>query len=255
MNKYKQEIINSLISYKMLLVIILMSGVAVRVLVMNKSFQYRTSTFNLYADCFAASGMMFVVSLIAAIPYSTIFCDEYNSGYIRCVLPKVGFKEYFKRKIIGVSISGALAIGISLLIIFSIILNIGKPYSMDDISILEGNIWYNVILNGGIISFFVVKLLLGMLYGLVWSIFGFAVSTWITNKYVSLIAPFAINQILWIALEAFPNINPILMFRSDFAVTNWFVNSFLYVVTYQIILLGLFLVFAYWGMKRRLKDV
>lgn len=255
MKKYKHEIINSLLSCKMLFVIVLMCGVVIRVLIMNRSFQYKSSTFNLYADCFAASGMMFVVSFIAAIPYSTIFCNEYNSGYIRFVLPKLGFKEYFKRKVISVSSAGAVSIGVSLVIIFSIILIVGRPYSIDDIYILEENIWYNVILNGGILAFFAVKLLLGSLYGVVWSIFGFAVSTWITNKYVTLIAPFAVNQILWIALQAYPDINPIRMFRADFAVTNWFVDSFMYVITYQFILLSVFLVFAYWGMKRRLKDV
>ena len=255
MKKYKQEIISSLVSFKMLFAIFLMCGVVIRILIMNRLIYYKISTFNLYADFFASSGMMFIVSLIAAIPYSTIFCDEYNSGYISCILPKVGVGEYFKRRVIAVSIAGALAIGISLLIIFCIILIMGEPYSMDDISILKGNIWHRIAINGNIFSFFALKLLLGMLYGAVWSVFSFAVSTWIINKYVVLLAPFAINQILWIALSSTPNINPIRMFRADFPIKNWFVNSFAYVITYQLVLLGLFLVIAYLGMKRRLNDV
>lgn len=251
----KEECKRSLFTYKMAFVIVFMYGIALRVLISNYAFSYGRSEVFLYADCFAASGMSYFIALFAVIPYSTIFCSEYNSGYIKHIILKTGFKGYFKHRMVGISLSGSIAIGISLILIFATILIIGNPYSAQDTKVLGNGIWYKVINQGGIYWYFALKLLLGMIYGAVWAMCGFAASTWFTNKYVALLTPLVINLSLWSALGEYPHLNPLHMFRGDYGLINEFTGTFTYIFIFQFTLLILFVIISYFGMKRRLRDV
>ena len=203
----------------------------------------------------ALSGFVPFAAIFAVIPYSTSFCDDYNSGYIKVILSRIGSKRYMNTRILSVAISGAAAIGIPFFIIFSLISLIGIPTTQENLSqFYLGLSWLPFVAIGGGTLVLAAKLLLSILFGAVWALVGLAVSSWFTNRYVTIIAPFVLYQGLWILLQGSPY-NPLGMLRGDFGLTGAFVGSYPYVLLYQTTCIVLLVLLIKFGMRKRLKNV
>ncbi len=72
------------------------------------------------------SGFGLFAPFLAVLPAATIFCDDYNSGYIIPVIGRTGYKRYIAESISCVSISGGLAVFIPCFITYTFYLLNGK---------------------------------------------------------------------------------------------------------------------------------
>jgi len=157
-------------------------------------------------------------------------------------------------RILSVAISGAAAIGIPFFLIFSLITLIGIPTTLENLSeaYLGSNWAPYVAIDGGTLVL-AAKLLLSILFGAVWALVGLAVSSWFTNRYVTLIAPFVLYQGLWTLLQTSPY-NPLSMLRGD-GLQGEFVGSYPFMLLYQTTCIALLVLLIRFGMSRRLKNV
>jgi len=238
-----------------------LSAIVVFVILIRSMINYHVLLWHVFDRLYlltipmALSGFAPFAAIFAVIPYTTSFCDDYNSGYIKVILTRIGPKKYMNSKILSVAISGAAAIGIPFFLIFSLITLIGIPTTLENLSeAYLGNSWFPYIAIGGGTLVLVAKLLLSMLFGAVWALVGLAVSSWFTNRYVTIIAPFVLYQALWVLLEGSPY-NPLYMLGGDFELTGAFVGSYPYVLLYQTTCIVLLVLLIKFGMRRRLKNV
>ena len=185
--------------------------------------------------------------LFCALPYSISFCEDYNSGYMRTIIVRIGKFRYIANRIISVMFSGTLAMGIPIAtIILLCVIGATQPITQDTLDWLPRNwIPYTQHMSG--LWMFILKILLAMLFGAVWSLMALFISTLIPNRYVTLIAPFVIYQAMW-ALLPESQWNPLYQLRADFEglPSIWF--SF----TYQICLTCILVFASALGMRRRI---
>lgn len=170
----------------------------------------------------ALSGFLPFACIFPVMPYGTSFCDDYNSGYIKFITIRTGYKKYCFTRIATVGLSGGIAIFLPFLIIFIVAIIVGKPCTgIQEDQFYLYTMWENYVSAGGGSLVLAAKLLLAFLFGAVWSLVGLAVSAWIPNRYVTLIAPFIIYQSLWLLLDKVPY-NPVDLLRGDASnITFW----------------------------------
>ncbi|MCQ2534139.1 MAG: hypothetical protein MJ172_06195 [Clostridia bacterium] len=124
------------------------------------------------------------------------------------------------------------------------------PDTVETVDFLNRSIWVRTgiiyVCNGYL--FYALRILLAFLFGAVWSIIGLAISTLITNKYVTLIVPFVIYQISWYSLPE-KMINPVYLLRANFEG----IPSVGFVVAYQSILIILFCTISVYGIRARVR--
>ena len=211
----------------------------------NFDFAVSHSTFSIFAP------------ILAALPSAIMFCEDYNSGYIRNILVKKKKKEYIKETLICSTVSGGLAIFIPMfiLMLYCLItgeLNVQGASQFD--TLLSGTIFDNIqyIWNGLFVA--IVFLILAFLFGAVWSNFSLMVSSIKPNRYVSLVAPFSIYYFLHLIFYRMGDLvifSPLTMLLP----TVVFLPNMFYPCIYQIVILvGASVVFSILA-KRRLKDV
>jgi hypothetical protein len=247
----------ALLSYRFLIACGLALFLFVRAMVSYNAFDLvnRQDRLMLLTAPMSLSGFTPFAVLFPLIPYATSFCDEFNSGYTKFIITRIGVKQYTKKKIISVGLSGALAIGIPFLIIFVMIAFLGVPTTAANMSDFYcGTKWepYVAIWGGNFVM--AAKLVLGMLFGCVWALVGLAVSTVVTNRYVVIIGPFILYQALWRLLANTP-FNPLYMLRGDFGTPGQFTGSYVYILLYQAIWILFACVAIVFGIRRRLKNV
>lgn len=247
----------ALLSFRFLIACGLALFLLIRAMVSYNAFDLvdRQDRLMLLTAPMSLSGFTPFAVLFPLIPYATSFCDEFNSGYTKYIITRIGVKRYTKKKIISVGLSGALAIGIPFLIIFVMIALIGVPTTAANMSdYYWGTKWepYVAIWGGNLVL--TAKLLLGLLFGCVWALVGLAISTVVTNRYVVVIGPFILYQALWRLLANTP-FNPLYMLRGDFGKPGQFTGSYSYILLYQAIWILLACIAIVFGIRRRLKHV
>ncbi len=58
----------------------------------------------------ASNVMLFCAPILAALPYTAAFVEEYKSGYLKESLPRAGIRPYIRGKVFATGISGGLAL-------------------------------------------------------------------------------------------------------------------------------------------------
>ena len=203
------------------------------------------------------SGYDMFAPIFAVLPATILFCDDYNSGYLKNILSRVKKKKYIKESVICSSISGGLAIFIPTCINIIIHLFIEDKNILElkhFSNILDDTIFANIqyIWEGLLVAILI--LILSFLFGAIWSNIGLIISAINPNRYVALATPFAIYFAVHIILDRIGNLiflspmNMILPFEK-------FIPNIYYPFLYEIILLiATYIIFYFLG-KRRLNDV
>ena len=198
----------------------------------------------------ALSGFTPFAAIFPLIPYATSFVDDLQSGYIRSILMRTGIRRYSRMRILSVALSGGLTIFLPFFMIFAIITIIGVPTTTDNVSeVFLDLIWSPYVTVGGGILVMAAKLLLAFLFGAVWALFGLLISTIVSNRYVTIIAPFVIYQALWILMP--PQVNPLIFLRGDLGATNSFIGSYWFVVLLQCTIITILSAATAYGIKRK----
>ena len=207
----------------------------------------------------AMSGFDLFAPILAVLPASTLFCGDYNSGYVKEILLRTDRKRYMRETVICSTIAGGLGVFLPSLITSAVFIAGGRPMLQEnlmpgEVTLLDGTPFAGMqfIWNGGLVV--VILLVLAFLFGAVWSNIGLCISAFSPNRYVSLAAPFAVYYGLHLfcyrmgSLIVFSPVNT-LMPMVDF------LPGIGYLFIYQGILLTVSIVLFHEAAGRRLRDV
>lgn len=62
----------------------------------------------LYKNALCSKTVCYLVPVVSTLPWSDSFLREYNSGFLKTVLPRQGRRHYVENKLLGVAVSGFL---------------------------------------------------------------------------------------------------------------------------------------------------
>ena len=163
----------------------------------------------------AGVGMVtYMMPLFAALPFSTGFCADWNSGFSSAAALRSGKRDYLLSKVRLCALSGGLAPAAATLI-FAVFLNLRFPtagYLME--SFAEGDA-FNRILNlgapGGLILYYAGNIAMQFLAGACWSLIGLAFSAFCPNVLLTLCVPLAAYRLsleiyYWLELPLWLNL-------------------------------------------------
>lgn len=157
-------------------------------------------------NVFHASGFTPIAPAFPVLAYATIFCEEYQSGYLRMIVSRAGFKNFARVRITTVALSGgamlAVPIGIVCLIAHATGMH-GLPTGIDE-GLLRGSAILYYAETFGDWFVLLCKVILGFLGGALWALVGLCFAVWITNRYVALLAPIILYESMWFLLDGTP---------------------------------------------------
>lgn len=198
---------------------------------------------------FGSSDFTPFAAIFCVLPFSDSFCEDYNSGYVNAIALRTGVKKYSIRRCASVALSGGAVMG--LIVTVTIILcaaAAGLPETAESADFMRHTIWarMDIILPFNGLFFYTGRVLLGILFGMLWALVGLLISTLVTNRYVTLVAPFVLYQALWYLLSLTP-INPVYLLRGD----DGRIPSLAFVVIYQSALILLCALVSSYGIRRK----
>ena len=207
----------------------------------------------------AQGGFDLFAPILAALPASTIFCDEYSTGFLRCVLIRENRNRYIRDTWLCSTITGGIAATLPILISSMFFVFIGTPNTPESVlpgssTFLDQSILSRVqfIWGGGFVV--VLLVILAFLFGATWSNMGLCVSTVVPNRYVALASPFAIYfaaHILCFRVERFMAFSPVNVLMP----VGSFLPNIVFPFAYQFTLLLASAVLFRQGAIRRVRDV
>ncbi len=203
------------------------------------------SSYFILANVEAASGFGPFAAIFPSLAYASIFCEEYNRGYLKMILTRMSYKKFGMIRLITVAISGGTMLAIPILITYSMAYHFGVPGipQGSDAGMLSGTIEFFYIEKYGDWYILFWKVILGFLFGCMWALAGLAFAVWIPNKYVSLIAPFVLYESMWIGFYKLPLLNPIWLMRG---INNYPLSGLIECVYILLVVIIVLL-----GLKRR----
>lgn len=180
----------------------------------NVNFDEEVSTYEIISAAMALSGFTPFAAVFASIGYAVTFCEEYRSGYLKMITSRISWKAYGAVRMIAVGLSGGLTFAIP----FAVVCLIGYLFGvhgMPDNGLYAGTQMQFYLEQYGDYYLLVGKILLGFLFGILWSLVSLAFAVWSGNRYVALIAPFVLYETMWILLSDVRLWNPIYLIRGD----------------------------------------
>ncbi|MEG1884410.1 MAG: hypothetical protein RR224_11950 [Clostridia bacterium] len=186
------------------------------------------------------------------LPYAISFCRDVNADYHILIASRIGTKRYGMARSISVALSGGIVMGI----IFSVtillcVLFAAYPDTAETVDFMRNTTWARagllLVQNG--LWVYLGRIALAFLFGALWALVGLAISTISPNRYVVLVAPFAIYQILWYILGS-SMFNPLHMLRADLDA----LPSIAFVLIHQIFWLAVLFMASYLGIRRKCKN-
>lgn len=231
----------------------LLAGLALMLHPLISLWPYREnySAMQLLSAPLATSDFAPFAALFCVLPFAESFCEDLNSGYISAITTRIGAKKYAKTRCLSVALSGGVVAATIVLITIGLcVIGAGQPDTEETVAFMGNTPWakMGILLTADGAVLYALRVFTAFLFGMLWALVGLAVSVFIPNRYVTLIAPFVIYQVLWFLLEE-TAFNPVYLFRGD----SNFIPSFLFVVIYQSACIALCAVLSCIGMKRRIK--
>lgn len=201
----------------------------------------------------ARSGFNLFAPIFAVIPCATIFCEDYNSGYIKSILPRTSKRKYLQDCVLCNSLCGGLGVFLPEFLCSIVFLSVAEPHlpeahtpSYDLYAAIE-YVWGGRLI---IITF----LFFSFLFGVVWANIGLCISAYSRNKYIALAAPFAFYYSIHLILQrtdVLEILSPVNMVQPISSI----LPNLLYPLIYQLTLLVVAILLFYRQAGRRLLDV
>lgn len=201
------------------------------------------STWEIIIDAMSLSGFGPFAAVFPAMGYSSQFAQEYNSGYLKMITSRMSWKQYGRIRILSVGLSGGLimAVPFSVLMVYAYVVGVHEVPEF-----VKGFVmgWYLENYGSGYVLG--LKVLLGFLFGVMFSLISLAFAVWSANRYVAMIAPFILYEALWALLPLkVMFLNPIYMVRGDD------LNSYPLSAGMEILYIAAAVIAVWMGMKRR----
>lgn len=213
----------------------------------NSRLDHSVSTYEIIINAMAISGFTPFAAIFPVLGYSSRFCTEYRSGYFEMMLSRMSWKSYGRTRILTTAVSGGALVGIPFTIVM-IIAYCGGIHGMPTTGLYQGTRMEEYLLKYGDSFLLAGKVILGILFGALWALVGLAFAVWSKNKYVVMVAPFVLYEMMWILLSGIPILNPIYLIRGDD------INSYPLSALMQIIYMVIVIIIIWRGLKKRAYD-
>ena len=216
-NFLKQDIKRAFSSKGFFLAIILLIIILIHAIRVNINFSGNPSTYEIISVAMSLSGFSPFAAIFPVLGYSVSFCEEYCSGYLKMIIARMDWKDYAWKRIFVTGLSGGVIIGLPFAVVCTIGYILGK-HGIEGLT--EGGLyygtqmWYYLEVYGDW-YILVGKVILGFLFGALWALVGMAFAVWFCNRYIALIAPFILYEVMWIMLYNVPFLNPIFLLKGD----------------------------------------
>lgn len=224
----------------------LLLAIFIHAIRVNTNFEGNVSTYEIIVSAMALSGFTPFAAIFPVMGYASAFCEEYHSGYLKMITARMAWKQYGMVRMITTGVSGGIVIAFPFAVV-NLIGYLWGEHGMPDSGLYAGTRMQYYLEHYGDAYILIGKVLLGFLFGAMWALVGLAFSVWICNRYVSLIAPFVLYEVMWQLLYRYPVLNPIYLVRGDDL--DSYPLSALMEIMY--ILLAIIIIWA--GLKRRMR--
>lgn len=194
--------------------ILLLLIIYIHAIRINTHLEGSVSTYEIISVAMALSGFTPFAVVFPVLGYSVVFCEEYHSGYLKMITSRIDWKMYGITRIFSVGFTGGIIITVPIAAVCSIGYFWGI-HGMPSNGLYEGTMMQYYLEHYGDWYILTGKIVLGFLFGVLWALVGMAFAVWICNRYVALIAPFVLYEIMWITLYKYPFLNPIYLIRGD----------------------------------------
>lgn len=212
------------------------------------------------AGSHSRSGYDLFAPILAVLPAAAMFCDDYNSGYIKSILSRARKRRYIRETLLCSSIAGGLAIFLPCFLSGLFYLANGKldiPENMNSwgySTVFDETVYADMQYVWGGLLLALMLMTLAFLFGAIWSDVGLLVSVLLPNKYLALAAPFALYfsiHLIFYRVGSLLVLSPVNMLMPD----TTFIPFTWYPLLYEAVLLGVICILFSGLIKRRLWDV
>lgn len=242
----RQDIKRAICNKGFLIGVILPTIIFCNAIVKNTNFGVSVSTYEIISNAMALSGFTPFAAVFPVLAYSAAFCEEHNSGYLKMILTRTGWKKYGVTRMAAVGLSGGLIVAIP----FAVVCVIGYIYGVPGLpenGLYAGTRIADYLVKYGDWYVLTGKIILGFLFGVLWALAGMGFAVWSSNRYVALIAPFVLYEIMWILLYKVPVLNPIYLMRGED------INSYPLSGLMELIYIGVAVTIVWKGLKRKVR--
>lgn len=214
---FEQDMKRAFLNIGFFIAVICLLAIFIHAIQININFEGSPSTYEIISVAMSLSGFSPFAAVFPVLAYSVSFCEEYCSGYLKMITVRTKWKCYGWIRIITTGLSGGTIIALP----FTVVCAIGYLFGVHGVGGLkEGGLYYGTRMwyyleQYGDWYILVGKVILGFLFGFLWALVGMAFAVWSCNRYVALIAPFILYEIMWITFYNIPFLNPIFLFKGD----------------------------------------
>ena len=136
---------------------------------------------------------IYVVPMLAAIPYAVSFCEEYNTNMLRVLLMKAGKNKYCISKVLMTFLSGALSVSTGGTIFILLANSFVRLFNQDRLQEAEAFPYYEFLRQGNAVCYFTVVIFLLFLTGGLWATAALLVSSYFPNIYLTAASPLILS--------------------------------------------------------------
>lgn len=143
---------------------------------------------------FEQNNIQFILPVCAALPFSVQFVEEWKSGMVKNAVARTTKKDYLRSKIVTAACSGGLALSISVLLLFGIVVVLfgGQEAKFSEFELFRELIVPYIQL---VCRYFCV--------GAFWAELGLLVSTCLNHRLMAWLSPFIVYYLLIILCERY----------------------------------------------------
>ena len=198
------EIIRAVFNFRMLAAVTIVLVIWNNEIIINQGFfQYywpktEADVTTFWADIIACSGFSPISAALPGIPFAFSLLEERNSGFLRMELSRRGSLFFAIRRILAILVSGILVMLIPFCVEQILFSMVCSPTTIQNHEqAYDSLMWRNVMFIGGGKLYVIMQGALFGLYGALWAAFDALLSLFTRNRYLALIVPFAIDQLIW----------------------------------------------------------
>lgn len=242
----KNETIRALRQYSFWVALVIFLGILVRGIKVNVNLSGEVSMYEIISCFEALSGYSPFAAIFPAMGYAMVYCEEHKSRYIQVVIQRTGIFRYAVARFLAVGLQGGIIMGLPYTIV-NVYAYCRGTHGIDVDSVWYGSIDNYFVDRYGDFAIVLAKSLLAFIFGMTWAIVGLALAFWTCNKYVSILGPFLIYDLLWVMLYNIPILNPIFLMRGS--ICGYGISIFM-----EIVILLLAVLLAVLGLSWRVRS-
>ena len=190
-----------------------------------------------------------IIVFCAAIPFTTVYCQDSNSGYVKSLIVRSSERKYVWSNVVVCALAGFTAVFTGILIYFGI-LSLFFPPQMYEV----GGVYDGIAVNHPLL-YVVMMAAVFSLYAAMWTVVGLALSSMLPDKYVALGSPVIFGYLLEELTDGLPPYLNLYSLSHSYGVfENSPLGTCLYTMGVFILMIALAGCVFSWFVKRRSRN-